>query len=198
MNKIVPPDAVLIPNNAEQVFHGVLFDVYQWRQKLFDGTQTTFEMLRRPDTVTVAGIVNDKIITLRDEQPGDRVKFAFPGGRAMPGEDTLETAQREMREETGLEFSHWRLVFATQPFSKIEWFVYLYIAWEPVNNGKQQLDAGERNTIILCDLDEIRSLAEKKPKYFEGTAGLFTSLTSISMLEEIPEYIGKEVPLTAS
>ena len=38
-----------IPINAKKVFQGIIFDVYQWEQKLFDGTVATFEKLKRPD-----------------------------------------------------------------------------------------------------------------------------------------------------
>ena len=42
-----------IPANAKKVFHGVIFDVYQWEQEMFDGTKEIFEKLKRPDTVVV-------------------------------------------------------------------------------------------------------------------------------------------------
>ncbi len=36
-----------IPPNAKRVFKGIIFDVYQWQQKMFDGSKETFEMLKR-------------------------------------------------------------------------------------------------------------------------------------------------------
>lgn len=35
-----------IPDHAKCVFKGVIFDVYQWEQKLYNGTTTTFEKLK--------------------------------------------------------------------------------------------------------------------------------------------------------
>jgi hypothetical protein len=36
-----------IPNHARIVFHGQLFDVYQWEQKLFNGKTAIFEKIKR-------------------------------------------------------------------------------------------------------------------------------------------------------
>jgi hypothetical protein len=58
---VVPKNAKVIPKQAQRVFKGQIFDVYQWPQKLFDGSTQTFEMLKRPDTLTVLAIKNDKL-----------------------------------------------------------------------------------------------------------------------------------------
>ena len=64
-----------IPDNAKKVFGGVLFDVYQWEQELFDGTKTIFEKLKRPDTVVVFPVLDDgKILLTEQEQPGNRFR----------------------------------------------------------------------------------------------------------------------------
>ena len=58
--------------------------MYQWPQKLYDGSSATFEMLRRPDTVESIGIVEDKIILLNDEQPNRDAHISFAGGELIP------------------------------------------------------------------------------------------------------------------
>lgn len=52
VQKIVPTDAILIPDSARRVFKGIIYDVYHWQQELHDGSATTFEMLRRTDTMS--------------------------------------------------------------------------------------------------------------------------------------------------
>ncbi|MFO0971471.1 MAG: hypothetical protein U0520_03950, partial [Candidatus Saccharimonadales bacterium] len=69
MKKVIPIDAKLIPQDAKKVFDGVIFDVFQWQQQMFDGTTETFEMLRRPDTVQVICIDEGKVLVLEEEQP---------------------------------------------------------------------------------------------------------------------------------
>ncbi len=48
---------VKIPSHAVKVFSGVIFDVYQWEQELFNGNVSTFEALRRPSTVIIIPVV---------------------------------------------------------------------------------------------------------------------------------------------
>ena len=89
-----------IPDNAKKVFGGVLFDVYQWEQELFDGTKTLFEKLKRPDTVVVFPVLDDgKIILTEQEQPGKEPFIGATGGRVDEGEDILEAGKRELPEE---------------------------------------------------------------------------------------------------
>lgn len=47
--RTLPDNAIMIPEQAGCVFHGEIFDVYQWQQEMFDGSYERFEMLRRPD-----------------------------------------------------------------------------------------------------------------------------------------------------
>lgn len=55
------------------MFKGVIFDVYQWEQEMFDGTTQTFEKLKRPDTIMVIPVTEDgKIILTEQEQPGKK------------------------------------------------------------------------------------------------------------------------------
>ncbi len=143
----IPKNAKLIPPEAKKVFEGVIFDVFQWEQKLFDGSYATFEMLRRPDTVLVIAVdEEDKIIALREEQPGHAIReLRLPGGRVDPAlGSTLEAAKHELLEETGLEFSKWRLVEVVQPEVKIEWFIHVFLAEGIVARRELAPDAGER------------------------------------------------------
>jgi ADP-ribose pyrophosphatase YjhB (NUDIX family) len=43
-----------------------------------------------------------KLLLVRESAPPCRGKWSLPGGRALPGESILQTAAREIREETGI------------------------------------------------------------------------------------------------
>src|SRR5664279_401756 len=119
MKKLIPEDSVLVPDQAERVFQGKIFDVYQWPQKLFDGSEYTFEMLKRVDTVSVICVVDGKLLVIDDEQPHLGSRQSFPGGRVDNEDETIEAAaQREILEETGYSFKHWRLIKVSQPYRK--------------------------------------------------------------------------------
>ena len=71
-----------IPDNAKKVFTGITYDVYQWEQKMFDGTYSTFEILKRRLGVQVIVVIKDKILLLKEEQPGKGKFISLVGGCA--------------------------------------------------------------------------------------------------------------------
>jgi len=162
MRKIVPENAILIPPEAERVFQGVIFDVYQWQQELFDGSMATFERIKRADTVLAICIVDDKILVVEDEQPGRAKTVKFPGGRVDPEDgSTIVATKREIHEETGYEFAQWELASVVQPENKIEWFVYIYIANNVIRQQLVQDDAGEKTESILYSFDEVKQMVHE-------------------------------------
>lgn len=147
------------PSDAKEVFKGEIFSVYQWPQKLFDGTEATWEVVKRSDTVVVIPITSDgKIIILEQEQPGRPPYLSFPGGRVEEGENVAETAKRELQEETGYEPAELSLIKAYQPLTKIDWAIYSFIAKGCVKKHSQNLDAGEKITIKEITADECVAL----------------------------------------
>src|SRR6187551_1248303 len=118
-----------IPDHAQKVFKGQVFDVYQWEQEQYDGSKRTFEKVKRPDTVIVFPVLpNGKILLTEQEQPGKDPFIAATGGRVDEGEDILTAAKRELLEESGYEAEEFILWDAQHPQSKIDWVVYTFIA----------------------------------------------------------------------
>ncbi len=193
MQKILPKDAILIPDNASRVFSGQIFDVFQWQQKLFDGSSATFEMLKRADTVQTIAIKDGKIVLIRDEQPGRPAQIFPPRGR-VDSEDPswLEAAKREMREETGMTFKNWRLIEVIQPAAKIEWFVATFLATDFEAQIKQQLDNGEKIDLWLESVEEIRELT-LNGTYVSYMRPLFSRINNLDDLLTWPDFTGKEV-----
>ena|SRR3989344_5917123 len=92
-----------IPIQAKKVFDGKIFDVYQWRQEMFDGTTEIFEMIKRSGTIQIIPTIGSKILLSYEEQPTKPKTYTFLGGRQEEGEDVLVAAKRELKEEAGLE-----------------------------------------------------------------------------------------------
>ena len=160
MNIIRPASKQPIPEHAQKVFSGKLFDVYQWQQEMYDGTTETFEKLKRPDTVVVFAVLPDgKILLTKQEQPGKTAFIGATGGRVDHGEDPLTAAKRELLEESGYEAERFTLWRAEHPTSKIDWVVYTFIAKGLTKVSEPHLDEGEKITLMPTTLDELIELA---------------------------------------
>ncbi len=177
----LPKNAHMIPANAQLVFKGEIFDVYQWEQEMFDGSFQTFEMLKRPDTTLIIPIVDDRIIVLDEQQPGGELQQnGLAGGRIEEDESPLEGAKRELREEIGMEFSDWALLEVKQPALKLEWFVYLYVAINKTRQVETNHEVGEKITIKDVSFDEFKETSE----------GMSDNLRDIHTIDELLRKAG--------
>ncbi len=196
MKKIIPKDANLIPTNAKRVFKGEIFEMHQWPQKMYDGSIATFEMLKRPDTVVVLAVKDNKLVVLRQSQPNIKGEFLdFPGGRADEGETPLLSAKREVLEETGMTFRCWKLLDVVQPLQKIEWFVYTFLATGFENQTGTNHDAGEKIEIMMMSYDEVIKSADGQIRL---DAGLLAKYGNLKKLIHAPEFKGREVVIKMS
>lgn len=158
-----------IPAHAKRVFKGIIFDVYQWEQGMFDGTRAIFEKLKRPDTVVVFPVLPDgKIILTEQEQPGKVPFISAPCGRVEEGEDTLTAAKRELLEESGYIAENFILWEARHPVSKIDWVVYVFVAKGLKKISDIEPDSGEKIKLMPLALEEVIEKATDENIYFPG------------------------------
>ncbi len=156
----------MIPDNAKLVFKGVLFDVYQWQQEMFDGTKKAFERLKRKDSVNVVPVLDDgRILLIDEEQPGRDPFVTTPGGNIEDGESPEDAVRRELLEETGYACDSLELWLTIQPYTKIEWTVHTFIARGCRKIGGQNLDSGEKIALRPVTLDEYFRIATEDQQF---------------------------------
>lgn len=161
-DELVPPQSKQpIPKDAKSVFKGKIFEVYQWQQEQYDGTFTTFEKVKRPDTVSIIPVTKDKkIILTKQLQPSILEPFYSPvGGVVDPGEAVTAAAHRELQEETGYTSDDVSLWYSFQASFKVEWSLYIFVAHNCYKTSEQHLDSGEKIEPIFVDFDEFFKIA---------------------------------------
>lgn len=129
---------------------------------MFDGSYETFEMLKRPNTVEIIAVVGDKILISEQEQPNSPLFFSLFGGRVDKGELPLRAAHRELLEESGYASDDWELLQSHEPYSKIEWTVYIYVARNCAKKAEQNLDAGEKIRVMPVGFDRFLKIIDSE------------------------------------
>ncbi len=152
-----------IPKSAKKVFKGIIFDVYQWPQKMFDGSFATFERVVRQSTVVIIPTIGNKIVMVKQKQPGTDWYFDLPSGRMdKKGETPKNAALRELLEETGLKPKTIKLWKTYSPSGKVVQKVYFFVAQNCKKVAEQKLDPGEKITPELKTFEEFLLLTDNE------------------------------------
>jgi len=103
--------------SGDKVYGGVLLQVHRDSVRLPDGGSATREYIDHPGAVAIVPLLEGDIVLLERQfrYPLGRVMAEIPAGKIDPGEDPLDTARRELREETGHAASEWRHLGTIHP-----------------------------------------------------------------------------------
>lgn len=146
-----------IPNHAKKVFAGKTFDVYHYEQKMFDGSTQIFEKLKRNHSVDIIAVTKEnKILVIHEEQLGRKPFVSLVSGWGEDGESPLETAKRELWEETGCVAESWELFGSYSFSSRVDYQSHLFIARGVEKVSEQNLDAWEKISLLECDWEEFK------------------------------------------
>jgi ADP-ribose pyrophosphatase len=152
----------MIPKKAKRVFKGIIFDVYHWKEKMFDGTYTTFEGIKRRPTVQLIVIVGDKLLLQKEEQPMFGKFISLPGGVVNENETPINASKRELLEEEGMKASKIKFWRKTEFLKRIEWNTDYFIMKDCKKISKQNLDNGERIEPVLVSFDKFVEIVSKE------------------------------------
>ena len=95
---------------SESVFDGRLLKVRRDRVRLPDGSESVREWITHPGAVAIIAVLdNGKLLFERQYRyPLRRVFLELPAGKIDPNEHPLDTARRELKEETGYKAKTWQ------------------------------------------------------------------------------------------
>ncbi len=142
--------------SGEQVFAGRLLDVRRDRVRLPDGSEGTREYVRHPGAVVIAPLLpGGRIVMVRQHRyPHGRDFIELPAGKLEPNEPHLETAQRELAEETGYAASEWTRLGVIHPsVAYTDEAIELWLA-KGLSRGAQKLDDEEFLEVLEVPFEE--------------------------------------------
>lgn len=158
-----PPAKLQRGEGAKIMAQGNFFKIWQWPQKLYDGSEVIFESVSRADTVTILALTADKkVIMTKQTQPGFQEFLSLPGGIIDENEGVLAASKRELLEETGFSSDDWYFLFSGQMNSRIDWANFYLVAKNCQRVAELKPDAGEKINVELFDLDQLPQLVKQK------------------------------------
>ena len=142
--------------HGEEVFAGRLLRVRRDTVRMPDGAQTTREYIRHPGAVAILPITSSGRVVLERQYryPNARDFIEIPAGKLEPGEGLLESAQRELLEETGYAAREWqRITTIHNAISYSDEAIELFSA-RGLEKKKQKLDEEEFLEVIEMPFEE--------------------------------------------
>lgn len=109
------------------------------------------------DCAAIVAITEDNHIILKEEYRhcyGEEL-VEIPAGVLEDGEDPLETAKRELEEETGYRSEKWTYLGKTvESSAKLTNYMYIYLAEDCRKVSNQKLDYGEDIEVIEVEFEK--------------------------------------------
>lgn len=141
---------------AKLAYDGRLLKVREDEVRLPDGKQARREYIVHPGAAVILPLFEDWRVLLEWQfrYPLRRHFLELPAGKIDPNEPSLQTAQRELKEETGYVAAHWEKLCTLHPcIGYSDEAIDMYVARGLTYSG-HALDEGEFLETLILPLDE--------------------------------------------
>jgi ADP-ribose pyrophosphatase len=156
MAKSNPPDFTETPVSSKTVYRGKLLHVLEDEVRLCDGAPARREYIKHPGAAAIVPMPDPGSVVLvrQFRYPLGRHFYEVPAGKIDPGEATLQTARRELREECGFEAAEWRHLATIHPcigYADERMELYLARHLTPVEHAPDPDEFLERVTVEFAE-----------------------------------------------
>lgn len=146
-----------VVEQKKKVYEGKVLSVYEDLVRCPNGNVATREVIRRCEAAAVLAICEDGrwILERQYRYPYDEVLWEIPAGKTDAGETPLQTAMRELEEETGYqtdEMHYLGKMYPTCGYS--DEVIHLFVA-KNLKKTNQHLDENEALELYFFTPEEI-------------------------------------------
>lgn len=142
--------------SSKKILISKLFEVVETESELPSGIKKTQQNVIRKPTVCVFPVENNFVYLVSEfrELWNERMLHSVAGFEDKEGENSLQTAQRELLEEAGMTASHWKeLVKMRLAGSVVKGTVSLFLA-KDLKQSSQSLEDDETIDVVKLRLED--------------------------------------------
>lgn len=148
---------------SERIYNGKILNLRRDIVELPNGQQASREVVEHSGAIGVVALERDSRVYLvrQYRYPIGKVTLEIPAGKLEEGEEPLNCARRELREEAGIEAERWEplLTFYTTPGFSNE-IMHLFLATE-LSRREAAPDQDEFLQIVSLPLEEALDKVSK-------------------------------------
>lgn len=162
--------------SSKQVYNGRFLKVEQDQVQAPDGKIYFREYILHPGAAMMIPLLpNGNVVMIHQYRHAVKQVFLeFPAGKRDHGENTILTAQRELKEETGYEAKEWKFLTTIHPvIGYSNEHIDLYLA-KDLTLAERQLDHGEFIDVVEVTVNDLmKNVQEGKVSDVKTQIGAF-------------------------
>ena len=151
--------------NSEVLIQNKWFRLHKDEIELSNGVRIDdYYVFEKKSAAIIIAMDQDNNVIIKTEYryPIDQFLYELPGGTIEDGEDPLETAKRELLEETGYIAEDWKLLAENYDYpTKDMNCVYIFLAKNIMKKAEQKLDISEEIEIEIIPISHAVSMCKK-------------------------------------